>query len=117
MKARRLLSSIVALEIDKLRKRVEPEPAGSFVGVGTILDEFGDAFVDLDIVGSKLSGRQFCGGLGLAGALQSDEHNDKAASPLCAASTSCSKVSAACSRFSSRLEGRVSYTVLVPSQT
>lgn len=115
MKARRLLSSIVALEIDKLRKRVES--AGSFVGVGTILDEFGDAFVDLDIVGSKLSGRQFCGGLGLAGALQSDEHNDKAASPLCAASTSCSKVSAACSRFSSRLEGRVSYTVLVPSQT
>jgi hypothetical protein len=55
MEARRLLSGIVALEIDKLRKRVES--AGSFMGVGTILDEFGDAFVDFDIVGSKLSGR------------------------------------------------------------
>jgi hypothetical protein len=26
------------------------------VGIGAILDEFGDAFVDLDVVGSELSG-------------------------------------------------------------
>lgn len=100
MKARRLLSGIVALEVDKLRKRVET--AGSFVGIGAILDEFGNAFVDLDIVGSKLSGRQFCGGLVSAGMIQS--YRD-AVSPLCAASTSWSRFSAACSRFSSRLGG------------
>ena len=99
MEARRLLSGIVALEVDELRKRVKT--AGSFVGIGAILDKFGDAFVDLDVVGSELSGRQFCGGLVLAGTMQSDVD---AASPLCAASTSCSRLSAACSRFSSRLE-------------
>ena len=54
MEARRLLSGIVALEVDELRKRVKT--AGSFVGIGAILDEFGDAFVDLDVVGSELSG-------------------------------------------------------------
>ena len=54
MEARRLLGGIIPFEIDKLRKRVET--AGSFVGIGAILDEFGDAFVDLDVVGSELSG-------------------------------------------------------------
>lgn len=68
MEARRLLSGIVAFEVDELRKRIET--AGTFVGIGAILDEFGNAFVDLDVVGSKLSGRQFCGGLALAGAFQ-----------------------------------------------
>lgn len=98
MEARRLLSGIVTLEVDELRKRVET--AGSFVGIGAILDELGDAFVDLDIVGSKLSGRQFCGGFVSAGTTRSQQ---AAVSPLCAASTSCSRFSAACSRFSSRL--------------
>ena len=71
MEARRLLSGIVALEVDELRKSIET--ASSFVGIGAILDEFGDAFVDLDVVGSKLGGRQFCGGLVLAGAHQLDK--------------------------------------------
>jgi hypothetical protein len=75
------------------------------VGIGAILDEFGDAFVDFDVVGCKLSGGQFCGGPGSAGVLQSDDDNENAASPLCAASTSWSRLSAACSRFSSRLQG------------
>jgi len=55
VEARRLLSGIVALEINELRKGVET--ASTFVGIGAILDKFGDAFVDLDVVGSKLSGR------------------------------------------------------------
>jgi hypothetical protein len=87
------------------------------VGIGTILDEFGDAFVDFDVVGCKLGGRQFCGGRGLAGVLQSDEDKDDAVSPLCAASTSCRRLSAACSRFSSRLQREVvSYMVRVSSR-
>lgn len=100
MEARRLLSGIIALEVDKLRKCVKT--ADSFVCIGSILDEFGDAFVDLDVVGGELRGRQFCGGRRSAGALQSDGY-DGTASPLCAASTSWSRLSAACSRFSSRL--------------
>jgi hypothetical protein len=32
------------------------------VGVGAILNEVGDAFVDVDVVGCELGGRQFCGG-------------------------------------------------------
>lgn len=70
MEARRLLSGIVALEVNKLRKCVET--ADSFVCISAILDEFGDAFVDLDVVGGELCGRQFCGGRGSAGVLQSD---------------------------------------------
>lgn len=54
MEARRLLSGIIALEVDKLGKSVET--ANSFVCISTILDEFGDAFVDLDVVGSELRG-------------------------------------------------------------
>lgn len=102
MEARRLLSGIIALEVDKLRECVET--ADSFVCISAILDEFGDAFVDLDVVGGELRGRQFCGGRWSAGVLQLDRY-DGAASPLCAASTSCSRLSAACSRFSSRLVG------------
>ena len=102
MEARRLLSGIIALEVDKLGKSVET--ANSFVCISAILDEFGDAFVDLDIVGSELRGRQFCSRRGSAGVLQLDEY-EGAGSPLCAASTSCSRLSAACSRFSSRLDG------------
>lgn len=54
MEASCLLSSIVALEVDELRERVQS--AGSFVCIGSILDEVGDAFVDFDVVGCELGG-------------------------------------------------------------
>ena len=65
MEASCLLSSIVALKVDELRERVQS--AGAFVCIGSILDEVGDAFVDFDVVGCELGGRQFCGGRGSAG--------------------------------------------------
>ena len=52
MESSRLLGGIIALEVDELRKSVQS--TSSFVCIGAVLNQVGDAFVDVDVVGGKL---------------------------------------------------------------